>query len=111
MLHVRQILGVVCRAEKRSLEFRLLKANNGVEAYAVAQNVLRGPGTVRHWTTWRRDHNGKEWTFAVCLKLRNDYQVNAGLLRLYPWRTFALDVAAVRIGARGEITTLSNARS
>ena len=102
---------MICRTEQRSLRFRLLKANSGVEAYTVAESILRGPGTIQHWTTWRRDENGQEWSFSVCLKLRNDYQVNASLLRLYPWRTFALDVAVVRIGKRGEIATLSGTSS
>ena len=78
-----------------------------MKEYPAFDSVLRGPGPIRYWSVQRRDQRGK-WAFLVGLKFKAGLCVNPTLLRLYPSRAFALDVAAVRIGYGGRIIPLTS---
>ena len=71
----------------------------------VFESVLGG-GHVYHIASRGEDRSGTVWSFVVGVKFRHDRQVNATLLRLYPRRAFAADVAVVQVGGCGRIIPL-----
>ena len=100
---------MVCRREQNVLRFTHLPIIIGanLKEYPAFDSVLRGPGPIRYWSFQCRDQRGK-WVFLVGLKFKAGLCVNATLLRLYPFRAFALDVAAVRIGYGGRVIPLTS---
>ena len=99
---------MVCRREQNVLRFTHLPIVIGanLKEYPAFDSILRGPGPIRYWSVQRQ--RGSKWAFLVGLKFKAGPCVNPTLLRLYPSRAFALDVAAVRIGYGGRIIPLTS---
>ena len=99
------MLGVVCKAKQRAVRFTQMTVIGDEPEFPVFESVL-GSGHVYHLASTGEDRSGTVWSFLVGVKFRHDRQVNTTLLRLYPRRGFAVDVAAVQVGWCGRIIPL-----